>query len=106
MMMNKLAYQFVNWAAREVVRADRERSANRDGQAAAKALRSALAPNATRILSRLRQVRAERVSDLAAALGIAQPHVSRALRALFDAKLVRKTKRGREVIFSPASQAY
>jgi DNA-binding transcriptional ArsR family regulator len=92
----KLAYQFHDWAAREVVAADK-RALMRAIPETAERARKALAPTPMKLLLRLHDLGTARIGDLATELNLAQPHVSRAIRTLEDAGLVISEKTGRDV---------
>ena len=94
-MLDKLAYQFHDWAAREVMAAAR-RCRQREAPERAALLRRVLAPTPVRVLLWLRHAHCARTVDLAAALQLPQPHVSRALKVLRAAGLLveRRAERG------------
>jgi DNA-binding transcriptional ArsR family regulator len=99
----KLAYQFHDWAAREVVAAYRRDEKRRIPENAEK-LRNALAPTPLKIFLHVRENGRDRVGNLASDLGIAQPHVSRAIRTLEEAGMVVSEQVGREVFVRPISK--
>lgn len=96
-ILHKLAYQFHDWAAREVVAFDR-REALRRMPEKLDALRGAMAPTPARVLAHLRRSGRLNIGQIAEDLKLAQPHVSRAVRTLAAAGLVRDRKLGREVM--------
>lgn len=98
-VLDKLAYQFHDWAAREVLAADRRRP--RSGEPA---IATFITPTAWRVLGQVVARPSLRVGELAAVLALAQPHVSRALAALLLAGWVqvRPVGRTREVRASTA----
>jgi len=102
-ILSKLAYQFMDYASREIVAAA-HRAHRREAGLRVQTLRRALAPNASRLLLRLCEVKVESVSMLADSLGIAQPHVSRAVQTLVAAGLVQKRRVGRQVFVELARE--
>jgi DNA-binding transcriptional ArsR family regulator len=108
-ILRRLAYEFGEYASREVVaRYHRDlksavyTAVSDDQVRAAKRL---LSPAAMRIRRALREVSEANISDLAEATGMAQPNVSRAISDLVRNGVVKRRKVGRVVVCSLANSA-
>jgi DNA-binding MarR family transcriptional regulator len=101
LIIAKLAYQFHDWAAREVMAADR-RELIRQVPETAERLRKALSPVPLKVLLHLCENGQARVGDLAGDLILAQPHVSRAVQTLLDARMVECRRTGRYITVFPS----
>ena len=102
--LDKLAYQFFDWASREVLAQHRRvlQAANPHGAV----LRRALAPTPLAVLAYVHRVPGCRPADVAKVLHIAQPHVSRAQASLVAADLavVQQTGQSQALFATPFGQ--
>jgi DNA-binding transcriptional ArsR family regulator len=103
-ILRRLAYGFGEYAAREVVARyhrdlkGREYAPPIESEAEARAGRRALSKEALRVKRALRDLTQASIGELAAATGIAQPNVSRAVAVLVESGSVITAKDGKRVL--------